>query len=74
MRVRGRTFASLSLKLSDDATLSTWLVLGREKVRLGTQSQGTFPGAGNWLCDGALSFQARLSLRVFSEVLPDSCL
>lgn len=35
MRVRGRTFASLSLKLSDDATLSTWLVLGRGRADAG---------------------------------------
>lgn len=61
-RVRGRTFASLSLKLSDDATLSTWWVLGRGRADVGMQAGETFPGAGNWLCDSALSFQGSLSL------------
>ena len=35
MRVTGRIFASLSLKLSGDATLSTWLVLGRGRAEVG---------------------------------------
>lgn len=62
MRVGGRTFTSVPLKLSDDPTVSTWLVLGR--ARLGTQAGGTCPGAGSWLCDSALSLQGRLSLSV----------
>ena len=35
VRVTGRIFASLSLKLSGDATLSTWLVLGRGRAEVG---------------------------------------
>ena len=49
VRVWGRAFASLPCKLSADATLSTWLVLGRGRARAhraGHAGSGDLSGGG----------------------------